>query len=206
MPIEYLGVPIFYGRAKAEYFEKQMNKVRKKLDGWRNKLLTRRKVDSSEACPSKHAYIPLLSILSSKEAPLVVPMDCPQYTLHDAAVARFNLVIIPHDIQQNLIHDYNLLKSEQHDRMVWPHANDGNFSIKSYVKMAQEAYSGSAIFRRVWQHYIPTKISLFFWKLLNEAIPTDNAVKKCNITLASRCVCCQFPSEESCKHLLCKVT
>ncbi|KAF5196006.1 hypothetical protein FRX31_014407, partial [Thalictrum thalictroides] len=70
--------------------------------------------------------------------------------------------------------------------------------------MVQDPISSSAILRRIWQHYIPTKISFFIWKLLHGAIPTDNAVKKCNIALASRCACCQSPSEESCSHLFLK--
>ncbi|KAF5198564.1 hypothetical protein FRX31_011849 [Thalictrum thalictroides] len=38
--MEYLGVPIFYGKAKAIYFEELLNRVRRKMDGWSNKLLS----------------------------------------------------------------------------------------------------------------------------------------------------------------------
>lgn len=40
-PLEYLGVPLFQGRAKAIYFEGMIKKVRSKIDGWKNKLLSK---------------------------------------------------------------------------------------------------------------------------------------------------------------------
>ncbi|KAF5179450.1 hypothetical protein FRX31_030963, partial [Thalictrum thalictroides] len=45
------------------------------------------------------------------------------------------------------------------------------------------------------------KISFFIWKLLHEALPVDSAVSKCHIQMASRCVCCISPKEESYMHL-----
>lgn len=39
-PFTYLGVPIFYGRSKAIYFEPLVNKIRNALEGWKSKLLS----------------------------------------------------------------------------------------------------------------------------------------------------------------------
>ncbi|KAF5202660.1 hypothetical protein FRX31_007753 [Thalictrum thalictroides] len=39
-PMEYLGTPIFPGRAKAVYFEKLFIRIRNKMAGWKNKLLS----------------------------------------------------------------------------------------------------------------------------------------------------------------------
>lgn len=39
-PIRYLGVPIFAGRSRLVYFEHLVDKVRRKLDGWKAKILS----------------------------------------------------------------------------------------------------------------------------------------------------------------------
>lgn len=38
--IRYLGVPIFAGRSKLIYFEHLVDKVRRKLDGWKAKIMS----------------------------------------------------------------------------------------------------------------------------------------------------------------------
>lgn len=40
LPIQYLGVPIFKGRAKLEYFYELMTKFDKRISGWRGRLLS----------------------------------------------------------------------------------------------------------------------------------------------------------------------
>ncbi|KAJ6843370.1 uncharacterized protein M6B38_296285 [Iris pallida] len=40
LPILYLGVPLFRGRAKFHYFQELINKFEKKLSGWKSRLLS----------------------------------------------------------------------------------------------------------------------------------------------------------------------
>ncbi|KAJ6813372.1 uncharacterized protein M6B38_143775 [Iris pallida] len=40
LPILYLGVPLFHGRAKFHYFQELINKFEKKLSGWKSRLLS----------------------------------------------------------------------------------------------------------------------------------------------------------------------
>lgn len=39
-PMRYLGVPLFFGRVKRRYFEDLKNKLAKRIDGWKAKLLS----------------------------------------------------------------------------------------------------------------------------------------------------------------------
>ncbi|XP_042965908.1 uncharacterized protein LOC122299590 [Carya illinoinensis] len=39
-PVKYLGVPLFSGRLKVSYFEDLMNRIRDRLEGWQNRLLS----------------------------------------------------------------------------------------------------------------------------------------------------------------------
>ncbi|XP_042962753.1 uncharacterized protein LOC122297032 [Carya illinoinensis] len=39
-PVKYLGVPLFSGRLKVSYFEDLLNRIRDRLEGWQNRLLS----------------------------------------------------------------------------------------------------------------------------------------------------------------------
>lgn len=50
---------------------------------------------------------------------------------------------------------------------------------------------------------MPTKISVFLWRLLHHALPTDLAVQQKGIQITSKCCCCILnPSIENSNHLL----
>jgi hypothetical protein len=54
----------------------------------------------------------------------------------------------------------------------------------------------------VWKSYIPTKISMLIWQILQNKLPTDDNLEKLNICLPSKCLCCSiFHKNETCAHL-----
>ncbi|KAF5198247.1 Ribonuclease h-like superfamily protein [Thalictrum thalictroides] len=128
-------------------------------------------------------------------------MDYAHITLKEAALMQFNIPLFPQELQQDLREDFHLKKrQDSHDRRIWPYSSNGDFSIKSYITEVTDSRCRN-IFVKIWQNFIPTKISFFIWKLLHEALPVDSAVSKCHIQMASRCVCCISPKEESFMHL-----
>ncbi|KAF5192308.1 hypothetical protein FRX31_018104 [Thalictrum thalictroides] len=87
------------------------------------------------------------------------------------------------------------------DKRRWPHNSNGEFSIKSYIKLTHGANNSNPILKRIWMTWIPTKLSFFGWKLFFEAVPVDMAVIGCQIPIVSKCLCCQRPSQETSTHL-----
>ncbi|KAF5207295.1 hypothetical protein FRX31_003118, partial [Thalictrum thalictroides] len=129
-------------------------------------------------------------------------LDYAHITLKEAALAQFSIPIFSQELQRDLWEDYHLRKvHDSDDKRIWPHSSNGVFSIKSYIDTAAESGGGHRIFSSIWQNFILTKISFFFWKLLHKALPVDSAVIKCHIQLVSRCVCCFSPQEEYFIHL-----
>ncbi|XP_058111120.1 uncharacterized protein LOC131254131 [Magnolia sinica] len=47
-------------------------------------------------------------------------------------------------------------------------------------------------FRILWSKWLPPKISLLAWRILQRAVPVDVAVQSRGVQLASACVCCGF--------------
>ncbi|KAF5200823.1 hypothetical protein FRX31_009590 [Thalictrum thalictroides] len=105
-------------------------------------------------------------------------------------------------MEKELLEDYKLLrKSISQDKRIWPFNCDRIFTIKSFIQQSTDTHNPSKIFRRIWQISIPSKISFFSWKLLLDAIPVDEALARCHISIASKCLCCTTSSEESLIHL-----
>lgn len=50
--------------------------------------------------------------------------------------------------------------------------------------------------RFVWSSKVPTKMSQFGWRIMNNGLPVDSSVKKVGVRLASRCYVCQKGFEE----------
>lgn len=48
---------------------------------------------------------------------------------------------------------------------------------------------------------MPLKVSIFLWRILHRALPTNDNVSRVGIPLASKCVCCISPKYESMEHL-----
>lgn len=57
--------------------------------------------------------------------------------------------------------------------------------------------------RKVWNRYLNPKTAVFTWNLLNNAVPTDYAMRRKQIMITSKCCCCCSvqPSAKTNKHL-----
>ncbi|KAF5202520.1 hypothetical protein FRX31_007894, partial [Thalictrum thalictroides] len=136
-----------------------------------------------------------------------VPINCPQYSLNFAASRDFNLPLFSTQQQEYLRSQYRQLKENlQEDKRIWPHSQDGKFSIKSYIKLTQAHNPSYAILKRIWASFVPTKYSMFVWRLFYDVIPVDSVIIKCKIPMASKCLCCTNTSQESTIHLFIKGT
>lgn len=93
-----------------------------------------------------------------------------------------------------LIHDLGIC--------IWDLSYSNSFSLSSAWQLARQKYVSSLIAKNCWQKQLLQKISFFMWKLLHNAIPTDQEGKKKGICITSKCLCCTIsPSIEYNNHL-----
>ncbi|CAM8909441.1 unnamed protein product [Rhodiola kirilowii] len=88
------------------------------------------------------------------------------------------------------------------DELSWLGSSDGIFSAKGIKNRLHSPQKlDRSVLSKVWQKWIPPKISVFLWRLKHKALATDDRVQWCGIPLVSKCRCCTNPSVESLEHL-----
>lgn len=92
--------------------------------------------------------------------------------------------------------------SDRDDKPIWTIENSGKFSTKSAWEFCTDSNAKSFLFSTIWNKVLPTKISIFMWKLLHNKLPLDKNFQNVGISLASKCVCCNnWPQIEDRLHL-----
>lgn len=64
------------------------------------------------------------------------------------------------------------------DRCVWVLTHSGNFTLKSAWELIRQKESNTHLSKSCWHKNVPSKISIFVWKLIHNALPTESAIKK----------------------------
>ncbi|XP_045791248.1 uncharacterized protein LOC123885955 [Trifolium pratense] len=69
------------------------------------------------------------------------------------------------------------------DRRRWSSNSDGSFSVRSTYMVLQDKRVGTtldtntvAVLKRLWKNNVPSKVSVFGWRLLLEKLPTREAL------------------------------
>lgn len=95
-----------------------------------------------------------------------------------------------------------IMISSQEDKYIWDCSYSGMFTLSTSWELVRKRGLNSLIAKCCWHKNIALKISLFLWKMLHNAIPTDLAVSKKGINLPSKCLCCNsYPSVEYNNHI-----
>ncbi|KAK9266575.1 hypothetical protein L1049_021625 [Liquidambar formosana] len=96
------------------------------------------------------------------------------------------------------------------DRWIWGYHPKGMFTVKSAYYIAQNmseelaspiGHVGTALWKKIWQLDIPSKIKLFAWKALHDILPVKLNLQKKKVNVDERCVLCGV-SDESAIHVL----
>ncbi|KAL9679405.1 hypothetical protein QQ045_017264 [Rhodiola kirilowii] len=95
----------------------------------------------------------------------------------------------------------NINLSDNPDKLIWRGAASRIFSTKACYEKIRETAPKSNMYKHLWHPWIPPKISVFVWKLWHRAVPTDDNISRCGISLASRCWCCINRKREEMEHL-----
>lgn len=84
------------------------------------------------------------------------------------------------------------------DKLVWIAANNGQYSSKyGYKVLGKNHVEDELIHARIpilpwdnfWKLKVPHKYLLFGWKVLHDAIPVADTLRKYHILVESKCLC-----------------
>lgn len=90
------------------------------------------------------------------------------------------------------------------DKKVWSLSNSGNCLTSSIYKTSSSRDLASPIltsWSNIWSVWLPTKISVLIWKIINGCIPVDTNIQAAGIPFCSKCQCCNSPCVEDINHL-----
>lgn len=91
--------------------------------------------------------------------------------------------------------------SEGPDRLLWKGNSSGHFSVTSTWREARVPSQLMAAATQIWGDGTPSKCSILFWRMIQDKLPTDEAMKAIGFSLASKCTCCGEPQEETTPHI-----
>ncbi|XP_060182556.1 uncharacterized protein LOC132612272 [Lycium barbarum] len=86
------------------------------------------------------------------------------------------------------------------DYAIWTPNSNGIFSTASAWSLARQRKEKSPLLKKIWNNYIPFKMSFLMWKLLKNKLPFDDILYKFKQNLASKCFCCRTPRSETIQH------
>ncbi|OVA15314.1 Ribonuclease H domain [Macleaya cordata] len=87
------------------------------------------------------------------------------------------------------------------DMRLWAPTTNGSFTVKSAFDQIRDVASVCPFASFYWANFIPIKLSVFFWRALQNAVPVDTRIQNCMVSLASACVCCTQRQIETFNHL-----
>ncbi|KAL9680938.1 hypothetical protein QQ045_012719 [Rhodiola kirilowii] len=118
--------------------------------------------------------------------------------LHDQAMLqRLEVLLSPHETE--LLNQISL--NDSPDKLIWLGNTTGDFSAKDLRRKLTTPSRLDNVLTRIWQPWLPPKISTFIWRLRRNAIAMDDRVQSCGIHIVSKCRCCPFLARESSDHL-----
>ena len=77
---------------------------------------------------------------------------------------------------------------EEKDTCIWEKSYSGLFSLSSAWNDVRSRGLKTHLSQSCWHKHIPLKISIFLWKLIYNALPTDYAIKRKGIHVVSKCL------------------
>ncbi|MQM16861.1 hypothetical protein Taro_049823, partial [Colocasia esculenta] len=104
-----------------------------------------------------------------------------------------------HDIISRVMENISL--SDTPDACAWMCNVNGIFFTSSAFQAVRPHGINRPTLLNIWHHAFNPRASIFGWRILHRAMPTDDRLFDCGIHLASLCSCCKNPSIEDLDHL-----
>ncbi|KAJ6823269.1 uncharacterized protein M6B38_384275 [Iris pallida] len=92
--------------------------------------------------------------------------------------------------------------SDSPDSFDWRPGPNGHFTLESTWQVARIVCFRDVAAYQVWSPCITLKWSILVWRVLQDKLPTDEAIKRIGFHNVSKCYCCIASTEESIGHIL----
>ncbi|GLT48804.1 hypothetical protein SLA2020_224030 [Shorea laevis] len=157
-------------------------------------------------------WLPDNDVLSNLHEDSSLPKDARVSSLIDQPACQWNLTklqqVFSSDTIEKITH-IPLSRQCRHDRLIWQHATNGRFTVKSPYRYAWDAVYGlnfndfndlmKLVWKAVWLMDTLPKIKHFLWKFIWEILPTRVALQGHRVEVDSSCCICE-QAEESMHH------
>ncbi|KAL9665031.1 hypothetical protein QQ045_020440 [Rhodiola kirilowii] len=87
----------------------------------------------------------------------------------------------------------NISLSNLPNVLEWQRSSMGAFSTRKLQTMLGSPMHSDVVLGTIWLQWLPPTLSTFLWCLKHHALPTDDQIRPCGISIASRCRCYIFP-------------
>lgn len=96
----------------------------------------------------------------------------------------------------HLLSNVHIPLKEKEDVYIWSHVDDGVLTIKVAYRYKHPATQILSWGKLLWNVHILTFISLLFWRLIHQQIPTDENLHARGMIVPSMCSLCLTHPEE----------
>lgn len=106
---------------------------------------------------------------------------------------------LPTDVKDSLD---DIIFTQKEDFMACTLNSSGAIKIADIYNAIRVTKPKVRWYKFIWNILVPTKYSVFIWRCFNFALPVDVLIQRRNVSLASKCTCCNIPNIETIDHLL----
>lgn len=96
----------------------------------------------------------------------------------------------------HLLYNVHIPLEEKEDVYIWSPVDDGVLAIKVAYRYKRPAAQILSWGKLIWNVHIPTFISLLFWRLIHQQIPTYENLDARGMIVPSMCSLCLTHPEE----------
>ncbi|XP_059285929.1 uncharacterized protein LOC132039469 [Lycium ferocissimum] len=84
----------------------------------------------------------------------------------------------------------------------WILTKSSKLTVSSALNVMRQQEQESLSYQRIWSKGVPFKISFFLWRMWKAILPVDDALKRMDISIVSRCICyLNSQSEKTFQHI-----
>lgn len=103
--------------------------------------------------------------------------------------------------EQNKVLSSKFLLTAGCDKLAWKPMPNGDFSLLSAYNIIRKKHAVLVSRKMIWSLRMPSKVSIFMWRLLNSALPFSDVLVSQGFNLPSKCPFCEHEDELS--HYFC---
>ncbi|KAK3188861.1 hypothetical protein Dsin_028422 [Dipteronia sinensis] len=214
-PFTYLGVPIVDGKLRVSQFDPLIQKISKKVEGWKSRLLSQ----GGRLVLLRHVLSSMpLHLLSFLNTPKIVfkKIQVPifaKFSEGEHSQIRLKELVINNawDVKklqrllglnkaEEVIEKVGTLRTSE-DVLLWLPEKNGFFNTKSAMDVVRFRLPKFEWAKWVWHKCLPKKIVVCMWKAAFDCLSLDEKVRSVGVPIVSACNCCSIRGNEDLDHI-----